>query len=444
MLVTLLALFVAGGLYSGWIFLSTVRALLQGTPPPRPPRIVEIGRVVDLGELVKPAGSGSPVTPAAGQSTPTPLATEEPLPTWDGKDRVTILLLGIDQRDDEIGVPTRSDTMMLLTIDPTNLTAGVLSIPRDLWVPLGRGREENKINTAHFFGELEKPGSGPEAARRTVAYNFGVPINYYARVDFRGFEHLIDAIGGITIDVDRAILDDEYPNEKYGISRLFIPAGPQHMSGLTALRYARSRHADSDFGRSARQRKVLQAARDEVLTLNLIPKLPSMFLIMKNSVTTDIPWTTMLALADLGRRIPNGAIDQRAIDGEYIIDVNHDGSVLVPDREKIKTVVQQMFYDPQLKKEAAKVEILNGTTREGLASNTKASLLPYGVEVARVASADRSNYAQTLILDHRGKPATVKRLATLLGVPAANVRTDNAVGDVDVTVVIGNDFRGVR
>jgi polyisoprenyl-teichoic acid--peptidoglycan teichoic acid transferase len=442
LLVTLLALFVGGGLYSGWLFLNTVRALLQGTPPPPPPRIVEIGSV-DIPNLGRPSAKPT-ATLAPGQPSPTPLPAEQPLPTWDGKDRVTILLLGIDQREDEEKLPTRSDTMMLLTVDPVNFSAGLISIPRDLWVPLGRGREENKINTAHFFGELEKPGSGPEAARRTVSYNFGVPINYYARVDFHGFEHLVDAIGGVTIDVDRAILDNEYPNEKYGITRVYIPAGPQHMSGLTALRYARSRHADSDFGRSARQRKVLQAARDEVLTLNLIPKLPSMFLILKNAVTTDIPWTSMLALADLGRKVPSTAIESRAVDDTMIIDVNRDGSVLVPDREKIRQLVQAMFYDPQAKKEAAKIELLNGTGREGLASNTKTALQAYGIDVARVESADRTNYTQTVILDHRGKPATVKRLAALLGVPAANVRSDNAVGDVDVTIILGSDFRGVQ
>lgn len=439
----LLAMFVGGGLYSGWIFLNTVRALLQGTPPPAPPRIVEIAPSVDVGGLIRPAAKPT-ATLAPGQPSPTPVVTEEPLPTWDGTDRVTILLLGIDQREDEEQLPTRSDTMMLLTVDPLNLTAGLVSIPRDLWVPLGRGREENKINTAHFFGELEKPGSGPEAARRTVSYNFGVPIHYYARVDFRGFEHLVDAIGGVTIDVDRAILDNEYPNEKYGITRLYIPAGPQHMNGLTALRYARSRHADSDFGRSARQRKVLQAARDEVLTLNLIPKLPSMFLILKNAVATDIPWTTMLALADLGRKVPSSAIESQAVDDTMIIDVNRDGSVLVPDREEIRQLVQRMFYDPQVKKEAARIEILNGTSREGLATNTRTALQEYGVEVARVESADRATYTQTLILDHRGKPATAKRLAALLGVPASNVRSDNAIGDVDVTVILGSDFRGVQ
>src|SRR5207244_4152709 len=175
-------------------------------------------------EIVAGPGGSARATPspsAAPTATPRP---EAAAPVWDGKDRVTILLLGIDQRDDEKGLPTRSDTMILVSMDPLNLTGSMLSIPRDLWVPLpgcatlcqgGQG----KLNSAHFYGELEKPGSGPQAARRAIQYNIGVPINYTARVDFHGFERLIDAIGGITVDVDRAILDNEYPNESYGISR---------------------------------------------------------------------------------------------------------------------------------------------------------------------------------------------------------------------------------
>ena len=445
-LLLIFALFVGGGLYSGWVFLTTVRSLLSGTPPPKPP-VISVAAPVDIGKLVNPGAKSTagPAGPgAAATATPEP---EAPLPVWDGKDRVTILLLGIDQRPDEreAGIPSRTDTMMLLTLDPLNKTAGLLSIPRDLYVPIRvAGQGEDKINTAHFWAEAAKPGSGPDAAIRTVSYNFGVPINYYARVDFGGFVQLIDAVGGITVDVDRAILDDEYPNESYGINRVYIPVGPQRMSGITALRYARSRHADSDFGRSARQRKVLQAARDQVLNLGLITKLPMMYPIVKNSVVTDIPFTTMLALANLGRQIPNGAITSAAIDGDYIIDVNHDGTVLVPDRAKIRGLVEQLFYDPKVKAEAARVEVLNGSGRAGLATSAQTDLAARGFTIVRADNADRADYAQTTIVDHAGKSATAKALATMLGVPAASVRTGGSAAGADVTVTLGADFKGVQ
>src|SRR5262245_7045974 len=215
-------LWVGGGLLSGWLFLRTVDALLRGVPPPPPPviRIREVAVTVPGPVTVRPAqtpptrpeSTRPPETPAgAPTATGTP-EPEEPLPTWDGTDRVTILLLGIDQRPEEKAAhtPARSDTMILDTFDPLNLTGGMLSLPRDLLVPI-RGHGEDKLNTAHFWGDYDRFGSGPDLARRTVQYNFGVPVHFVARVDFDGFVKLIDAIGGITVDVDRAILDDQYP-----------------------------------------------------------------------------------------------------------------------------------------------------------------------------------------------------------------------------------------
>jgi LCP family protein required for cell wall assembly len=333
--------------------------------------------------------------------------------------------------------------MILVTLDPLNLTGGMLSLPRDLLVPI-RGHGEDKLNTAHFWGDYDRYGSGPELAKRTVQYNFGVPVHFVARVDFDGFVKLIDAVGGITVDVDRAILDDEYPDEEYGISRLFIAAGPQRMNGHLALRYARTRHADSDFGRTQRQRKVLQAAREEALAVGIVPKLPRMFGIVRDAVTTDIPFTTLLALANLARQVPSSAIVSRQVNAEEVIDPNGDGSVLVPNREKIRPIVQELFYDPVVKKEAARVELLNGTARDGLATGLRTTLQGQAFNVVSADSADRPDYKETLILDHRGKKGTATKLAQLLGVPARNLRTDSgAPSGADVTVVIGADYRGV-
>jgi LCP family protein required for cell wall assembly len=446
LLMFVLTLFVGGGLFSGWVFLTTVRDLLAGNQPPAP---ITVGRVTEIVTGPRAAARATAVPRAAptGAATATPVP-EQPAPVWDGKDRVTVLLLGIDQRDDEQGVPTRSDTMILVSMDPLNLSGSMLSLPRDLWVPLpGCGSNcvagQGKLNSAHFYGELAKPGSGPQATRRAIQYNIGVPINYTARVDFHGFERLIDAIGGITVDVDRAILDNEYPNEAYGISRLFIAAGPQRMNGHTALRYARSRHADSDFGRIRRQQKVLQAAREEALQVGIVTKLPSMVGILNSSVVTDIPFGDLWALASLGRQIPSGGITSRYVDDSMIIDANGDGSVLVPDRDKIRRVVQELFYDPVVKKEAARVEVLNGTGRDGLATGLRTALQGQSFNVVSADSADRPDYRETLVVDHRGKKGTAAKLAQLLGVPARNVRTDSAGGVADVTVVIGADYRGV-
>jgi LCP family protein required for cell wall assembly len=440
----MLGAFVGGGLVSGYVFVVTLGAILRGEAPPPPPvvRVRDVPIVVVEGVTsIRPTSTPARSVPAStATATPEP---EEPLPVWDGKDRVTVLLLGVDQRDDEKGLPTRSDTMILATLDPLNLTGGLLSLPRDLWVPI-RGHGEGKINTAHFYGELDSPGGGPELARKTVQYNIGVPIHYVARVDFSGFVKLIDAIDGITVDVDRAILDDEYPNEEYGISRLYIPPGPQRMSGRVALKYARSRHADSDFGRIQRQRKVIQAAREEALALGIVPKLPRMLGIVRDAVTTDVPTTTMLALANVARQVPSSAIVSRQVDATQVIDVNGDSTVLLPDRDKIRAVVQEVFYDPVVRKESARIEVLNGTARDGLATATRAALLERGYTVTRADSAERTGVAETTIVDHGGKGATAAALATVLGVDKRNVKVEAGGSGADVTVVLGTDFRGVR
>jgi LCP family protein required for cell wall assembly len=456
-------LWIGGGLLSGFFFLRTVDALLRGIPPPPPPvilvrevavtltepRVTRPGRPPLAATAIPPAPAPAPAAAPSLAATPGALtATAEPeetLPTWDGTDRVTVLLLGVDQRPEEktARTPARSDTMILVTLDPLNMTGGMLSLPRDLLVPI-RGHGEDKLNTAHFWGDYDRYGTGPELAKRTVQYNFGVPVHFVARVDFDGFIKLIDAVGGITVDVDRAILDDEYPDEEYGVTRLYLPVGPQRLSGRVALKYARTRHTDSDFGRTQRQRKVLQAAREEALAIGIVPKLPRMFGIVRDAVTTDIPFTTLLALANLARQVPSDAIVSRQVNAEEVIDPNGDGSVLVPNREKIRPIVQELFYDPVVKKEAARVELLNGTRRDGLATVARAALQTQGFAVTRADSADRDDYDKTVIVDRAGKSGTVARLASALGVAPASVRREDRGAGTDVTVILGTDFRGVR
>jgi LCP family protein required for cell wall assembly len=452
-LVVVLALFVGGGLYSGWLFLTNLREILavpmgdeQSGPIIEIPHLpVKLPVIPGTKDTAKPAAATpQPVgTRTAAAATPTAIP-EEPLPVWDGQDRVTILLLGIDRREDQQDLPTRSDTMMLVTLDPLNQTAGLLSIPRDLWVPIP-GYEPNKINVAHFLGENERPDFGPELARRTVQRNFGVHVHYVARVDFKGFERLIDAIDGVTVDVDRAILDDEYPNEKYGITRVYIPVGPQRMNGIQALRYARSRHADSDFGRARRQQRVLQAAREQVLQMGTITRLPQMFGIIRDAIWTDIPWTDMLKLANAGSKVKTDAITARQIDDSLVEDANRDGTVLVPLREKIKPLIRELFYDPALRKDAARVEVLNGTTRDGLATATRAALIDLGYDAFRADQAPRGNYATSVIIDNgSGKRATVERLQAALKLPASALRTgERSASGADITLILGADFKPI-
>jgi polyisoprenyl-teichoic acid--peptidoglycan teichoic acid transferase len=437
-LVSFMTLFVAGGLVSGWIFLVTVASFFsEDTPtsqrpsfqiPPNP---------------IAPIVRSVPTPDVGGNSAPLPTETPvvDPLPVWEGSERVTILLLGVDQREDqrERNDPTRSDTMILATFDPATKTAGLLSIPRDLWVPIP-GHGENKINTAHFFGDLAQKDGGPALAKRTVEYNFGVRVHHYARVDFRGFEQLIDTVGGITVDVDRPIKDDLYPNEDYGVVRIFIPMGLQRMDGRTALRFARSRHSDSDFGRNRRQQQVILAARDEALRLGMITRLPQLIGIIGSAISTDLSATDILALASAARTIKSEDISNRTVDSTMVIDSHGDGTVLLPNRAAIRSAVLEVFSDPGLRRESAEIEVLNGTTQIGLATRMANSLQSAGLTVTRVETAPRTDYLQTTIISRGGKTATVDWLARELRVQSANVRSESSSGSApDITIIVGRD-----
>ena len=426
-----------------------------------------------MGLVAKPSpGAERPDATPTAPSTATPLPDPfAEVPVWQSPDRVTILLLGLDMGDDDPRLPTRSDTMILVTVDPVHKRAGMLSIPRDLWVPIP-GHGENKINTAHFFGEVDKAGGGPALAVKTVEYNFGVRVNYYARVDFHGFEELIDAIGGVTLDVERPIRDDDYPiaSEKSGRTRrIYIPTGLQHMDGAQALRYARSRHADNDFGRNHRQQAVLLAARTQILQPSILPRVPQMIGILRSALQTDVPLTDVLPLFNMARGIQSKDIVSRTIDSSMVIDVNGDGTVLVPDRKKIRKLVEEIFSDappsatatppptatsvptptriPSLTPTPTKtvpiaVRVYNGTLRDHLAADTAEMLRVRGYDIRDVGQASRSDYAQTVILDHTGRPHVAAAIAQMLDVPSTAIRRAQAAEDgSDVTIILGQDAR---
>lgn len=263
-----------------------------------------------------------------------------------GNGRLNVLLMGVDARGTLQGDASRTDVMTLVTIDPISKTAALLSIPRDLYVPLPGYNEQNRINTAYFWGQVNKlPGGGPGYAEATVTYNFGVPLQKYAVIDFEGFQKLIDAIGGVDIDVPQTIVDDEYPTPDYGIEKLVIPAGHIHMDGDLALKYVRTRHQDSDLGRNQRQLQVLLAVRDKALSLATLNKVPEVLNAVGDSLETDLTLPEILSLAKQWSSIPRDNIQTYRIDETMIQPyVTPDGAqVLLPKRAMIGAVVAKFL-----------------------------------------------------------------------------------------------------
>ncbi len=256
---------------------------------------------------------------------------------------VNILILGIDRRPGQ-GYVVRSDTMILVAVRPDEPRISLLSIPRDLYVHVP-GRGEGRINTAHFWGENEAEGKGPVLAMQTVAQNFGVPVHHYVRLDFDGFRAMVDGVGGIDIVVEEPIVDNAYPTEDYGTTRIEIPAGPQHMDGETALRYARSRHGSSDFERTERQQQVLHALAQRLLDPRVWPRLPSAYWTTMSYIDTDLTSDQIKKFALTLRRVGADNIDHHVIGREMVQSgtTPSGGAVLHPKWELIRPLVTEWF-----------------------------------------------------------------------------------------------------
>jgi LCP family protein required for cell wall assembly len=361
--------------------------------------------------------------------------------------------------------------MILVSINPKDMSASVLSIPRDLWVPIRHPKHPaDRINTAHFWGEIEGyPGGGPELAKDTVQYNFGVPVHYYARLNFTGFEQIIDRIGGIDIDVPSTIHDTLYPGADYSYTTFHIEAGPQHLNGDTALKYARTRQGggDGDFTRMTRQQAVILAIRDQVLSLpnlpQLIPQLPQLYRDMGDSLETDIPTDLMFTLAKWGQQIQRDSIRMETIDRRMTYGMRTaDGrAVLVYDREKARPIIESLFNGPKpeatvagtsqvetLEAEGAMIAVYNGTGTTGLAARVASVLDMQGIDIATIANADQPEHLDTVINVYREQPATVKWLtnwlidmgisAPIVQFPSTRPRWERQ--EVDISIVIGADF----
>lgn len=266
---------------------------------------------------------------------------------WDGKERFTVLVMGMDKRPGEFGASFRTDTMILISLDPATNRVGILSVPRDLYVEIpGYGLQ--RINAAYGVGELEGPGGGPRLAMQTVQYNFGIRVNEYLLVDFETFIDVIDLIGGIHVNVPYDIYDPQYPDMNYGYDPFSISAGWQTLDGATALKYARSRHSSDDIDRNRRQQQVLYAIRDKVLTTNKIPELApkafSLWAELNEGIDTGLSLDQILQLAWWVKDIPSENYHNAVVGWEYVIPWTYQGmSILIPDRDKIGPLMVEVF-----------------------------------------------------------------------------------------------------
>lgn len=392
-------------------------------------------------------------TPLQAPSGPQP----EP---WDGASRVSVLVMGLDYRDwvANEGAP-RTDTMILLTVDPLARTAGILSIPRDLWVNIPGGFNYERINTAYSLGEAYKypDGGGPGLAMATVEELLGVPIDYYAQIDFGAFVRFIDEIHGIKIDVKEKMKVDPLGDNNVKTLR----PGVQTLNGELALAYARTRKTEGgDFDRAQRQQQVILAIRDRILSADILPTLirnaPSLYQELSTGVHTNLTLEQVIKLAWLAQQIPEENIKRGVIGppDQVLLVKSPDGDdVLKPISEKIRELRDSIFFEAGpaspvanmqpsevIQAENAKLTVLNGTATAGLAARTSDYLKGLGYNVSETGNAEQI-YANTTLFDYTGKPYTLKFLSQQMNISPNRIFSRyDPTSPVDVVLILGNDW----
>jgi polyisoprenyl-teichoic acid--peptidoglycan teichoic acid transferase len=361
------------------------------------------------------------------------------LPDWDGDDRINIALYGIDSREE--GDSARSDTIIIVTIDPSNDEVGMFSIPRDLQVEIpGLGTE--KINAAYAQG-------GRALTRAVVEYHFNIDIHYYAEVDFNGFISIIDTIGGIVVDNPAVLKDDNYE-----WTRVYFATGPQYMDGETALRYVRTRYDDNDFARGQRQQQVLRALRQQGVRLNLITRVRSLLQDVEENFRTDLSMRQSLALARMANDLDGDDIVSYSIiectSEDYVPDLYY---YLIPDWDCIHALMEEIMPARQVEPDVEDDEpgdidhnltilIENGTFIDGLAGRSRNALNDAGFELVEIRqAADAGNIPESTVHGHGAVDDTAREIARRLGLDLNRVQMhDEAHPDgFDIVVVLGED-----
>lgn len=393
-----------------------------------------------------------------------------PLPGIDSKgesgnqDRVNILVVGLDKRVGDGDFPSRTDTVFIVTVDPKTNSTGILGIPRDLLVDIpgvGGGTYEDRINSVYVAGELNGyEQGGIKLLEEVVEDNFDIEIDKHVMVDFEGFEELIDALGGIDVDVPDRVFDPYYSEtEKPGD---YFPqdfdAGRHHMDGRTALAYARIRFSSDDFDRIQRQQRVIFATIDKAKSLNLLTDAPDLWSKYKDTIETDISDVLIPSYALLANRVKDNihAVSLGPVTVPYT--TRQGAAVLVGDDAGIEKIVDSLFRDKPGSAPVVvstpvpvRVQIQNGAGIEGLAGDVMNFVATLGYSINDLSTDnvfDGETHISTEILDvdgtHQG-PGYL--LAKDLGLDPAVVRQASAAEqtalngiNADIIVILGTDF----
>ena len=429
-----------------------------------------------------PDPADSPIAQASESSSPQPTDTPEAvpsvasgvtgtqapsLPPWDGKERLNILLVGVDQRNGDSFFNT--DTLIVASIDPKTKEVAMFQVPRDtsdvpvpanarpVWGSLYRGKinswyAQNRVRTDLWRGSSSR-ARGFNALKSLLGELYGLDIRYYVMVNFQGFRDAVNTLGGVQVNVQIPVAESDYPVTG-GVTRIYIPAGPQHMTGGEALIYARSRHRaiGGDFDRGRRQQRVLVSLRDQMNVQSIMANFDSLAKTLSQSVKTDIPLSEMPKLLSLADSVDTKNIRSYVFAPPFYgsdTTLPVRGYIIEPNIARIRRAVKDAFSTPasllalrdRLGAEEARVWVLNGSGRGGLSATTADRLAYDGLDASAPNQRVDTQPAKTKIVVYNGAeseiPETIKYLEDLFNVKVTTA-TDPKV-TVDMIVTLGRN-----
>jgi LCP family protein required for cell wall assembly len=384
------------------------------------------------------------------------------IPTWNGTDRLNILLIGTDQRPNQ--GPFNTDTLIVVSVDPVSKQVAMFSLPRDtVDVPLPAGPAQSLFGTV-YAGKINSlwmnasgrpdafPGTdrtrGANALKSAIGALYGIDIQYYVEVNFDGFRSIVDTIGGVTINVQNPVLDDHYPGD-HGTIRVYIPAGVQHMTGAQALIYARVRktQGESDFTRAQRQQRVILSIRQQADPATVLANLSQLLTDLQKSFKTDIPQGKLPQLIGLSSQVDSTNVHsfvfspprygtQGTVNGTYVIQ---------PDVAAIREAVATAFStDPKLEAQRERVAgesgvvwVVNGSGKIGQASQIAGYLEYLGLTSSAPNQRSANTLTTTRITVYNGRetalPATIALLENVFNVKAVFAADPSVRVDIIVT-----------
>lgn len=378
-----------------------------------------------------------------------------------GEDKVNIMVMGVDERGDDVG---RSDTLFVLSLDKKTKQVSMLSVPRDTRVNIP-GHGYDKINHAYAFG-------GHKLTQKSVEGLLGMPMDYYVVINMAGFKKIVDAIGGVDIDVEkRMYYDDPYDDD--GGLHINLRPGLQHMNGDTAIQYVRYRDEEGDIGRVGRQQKFMRAVLTQVASPTIITKLPGIISGLNSAIKTDMSTSEMLNLAKMVNDASKQGMKADMVPGKpaYINDVSYWLPDIVALREhmakslgitmddKYVTTARREAteYERSIPKEMKVIEppkqetktddksqsgriavtVVNASGSPEAGGKMAAMLKAQGLDVVSVTTG--GSQRSTTVISNTNNSSVVSKLKNL---PFPYSLQISSGGGATATVIVGRDFAG--